>query len=510
MIRLAPAGLSPWSSPPSPRPAQPRPSPRRRRRRARRARRGGALAGAADGLSAPRAAERASGLHRARHAHAERGGAGLVQGGRQGRSEGPLRLRAPVRAPDVQGHARHARGHVRPADRGRRRDQQRLHQRRLHRVPRGGAGQLSAADPVGRGRADGLAGRRRGRLPLRAQRGGGGAAPAGAGRALRRAVLPADARGLLHREPLRAAHDRLDRGPGRRDARRRAGLPRGLVPAGQRGAGGGRELRPGPAQQLDRPVFRQAAAARLADPAPAAGRAGPQPGADLDRLRAQHPAAGAAVHLSRAAGGQPRHARAGGGRRDPGRRRQLAPAPGAGLSRPDRPVGLHPLRAAPAARRLRRGHDPEPRRDPGSRPGGAAGPGRRHAHASAHGRGARAGEEPARHPDPAQPRDGQRQGQRARRRGRALRRRRRGEPRGGRDREGLRRRRPAHRPDVLEQRHARRGPLPVRREQAGQRRRARALAADPAARPDRAAGRRGPHARPARASASSRPRPARR
>ena len=56
-------------------------------------------------------------------------------------------------------------------------------------------GQPPGAAALGRGRAHGLAGRRRGQLQVRARRGEGGAAPAGAGLALRPALRPLPAAG---------------------------------------------------------------------------------------------------------------------------------------------------------------------------------------------------------------------------------------------------------------------------------------------------------------------------
>ena len=124
----------------------------------------------ADRLPRAGAAERAEGDHRARPHHAQRHRAGLVRRRGQERSARPLRLRAPVRAHDVQGHPRHA-GRVHgPADRGRRRHEQRLHPGRHHRVLRGDPRRRPAAADLGRSRADELAGGRQGQLQFRARR----------------------------------------------------------------------------------------------------------------------------------------------------------------------------------------------------------------------------------------------------------------------------------------------------------------------------------------------------
>ena len=80
---------------------------------------------------------------------------------------------------------------------------------------------------VGRGRAHGLAQRRRGELQVRARGGQGGVSPARPGPAVRAALLRCICvRPIVRRASLRAAGHRQHRGARRRDARRRARLPR--------------------------------------------------------------------------------------------------------------------------------------------------------------------------------------------------------------------------------------------------------------------------------------------
>ena len=138
-------------------------------------------------LSEPHPRQRPSGLFDPRHLDLERVGPGLVRRRIEGRSARPLGLRAHVRASDVQVDPQPGARADGPADRGCRRLQQRLDQRRLHQLLRGGPGQPSPAAALGRGRADGLAGRRAGLLRLRARRGEGGVALSPSRPALRQA-----------------------------------------------------------------------------------------------------------------------------------------------------------------------------------------------------------------------------------------------------------------------------------------------------------------------------------
>ena len=144
------------------RPPTPLPSPDRRRR--------------ADRLSEPNAGQWPAGLLDSRYGQLQRVGPGLVRCRLQGRSARTIGLRPSVRAHDVQGDAKSGPRTVRPADRGCRRLQQCLDERRLHQLLRGRSGQPPPAPALGRGRADELAGDRAGLLRLRARRGEGGIA----------------------------------------------------------------------------------------------------------------------------------------------------------------------------------------------------------------------------------------------------------------------------------------------------------------------------------------------
>ena len=118
--------------------------------------------------------------------------------------------------------------------------------------------------------------------------------------ALRPALLPLSAADLLRRASLCAARHRQHRGSGRRDDRRRARLPRHLLPARQCGAGRRRQFRPGPARPLGRSIFRadRAARRRRSRASPRSSRAR-TPGAPLHGLRGEHAAARGADRLSR-------------------------------------------------------------------------------------------------------------------------------------------------------------------------------------------------------------------
>ena len=229
--------------------------------------------------------QRAACVQRAGPDHPQRHHPDVLRRGRQGRSDRPLGLRPPVRAPDVQGHPRHALGVPGPADRGRRRVQQRLHRRGRHRVPRGRARQPPGAAAVGGGGAAQLAEGGPGQLRLGTPSSGGGAAPAGAGRSLRPAVQLPGAGRLLHRVALQAPGDRQHRRPERRDAGRRAGLPRHLLPARQRQPDRGRQLRPGPARRLGGQILRRHPPSRRADPAHRRQGTAPHRPVERDRLR---------------------------------------------------------------------------------------------------------------------------------------------------------------------------------------------------------------------------------
>ena len=97
----------------------------------------GRRAGAADPLSEPHARQRPARLCDPRSRQLQRLGPGLVRRRLEGRSARPLGLRPSVRAYDVQVDPQPGARAVRPADRGCRRLQQRLDQRRLHQLLRG-------------------------------------------------------------------------------------------------------------------------------------------------------------------------------------------------------------------------------------------------------------------------------------------------------------------------------------------------------------------------------------
>ena len=234
----------------------------------------------------------------------QRLGPGLVRRRLEGRSARPLGLRAPVRAYDVQVDPQHGARAVRPADRGCRRLQQRLDQRRLHQLLRGRPGQPPAAPALGRGRADGLAGRRAGLLRLRARRGEGGVAQPRPRRALRAAVLPLSTRRspttcIPMRRPGIGSIEDLDAATIDDVRAFHATYYRPdnavLVVAGN--------FDPGAARPLGRPVFRRRS---RGPPAPIPRVTAVEPertaGAALHRLRAEHAAAGGADLLSGAAG----------------------------------------------------------------------------------------------------------------------------------------------------------------------------------------------------------------
>ena len=168
----------------------------------------------ADRLSRAHAFQRTARLQRGGQDHPQRHRPGLLRCRRQGRSGASLGLRAPVRAHDVQVHPRHAVGGHGPADRGRGRVQQRLNRRRLHRLFRGDPRQPPGAAAVGGGGAhERSAGRSEG-LRVRTRRGGGGAAPARAGRPLWPALFADDPGGVVSGASVQAAGDRQHRRPG--------------------------------------------------------------------------------------------------------------------------------------------------------------------------------------------------------------------------------------------------------------------------------------------------------
>ena len=200
-------------------------------------------------------AQRPAGDQRGGPRQPHRHRAGLVPRRLEGRSAGPLGLRAPVRAPDVQEHQAHARRADGSPHRGRRRRQQRLHRRRRHQLLRGGAQQLPADPAVGRGRAAVQPQRGREELQVRARGGAGGISPERAGQSLRQAVQR-DRPALVHGASVQATDHRQHRGSRRRLAAGRDRLPPDVLPPGQRHPDRRRRLRPEAARRVGRSLLR--------------------------------------------------------------------------------------------------------------------------------------------------------------------------------------------------------------------------------------------------------------
>ena len=221
----------------------------------------------------------------------DRRGPGLVPRRLQGRPAGTLRLRAPVRAPDVQGHRAHARRADGPPHRGRRRQQQRLHRRRHHQLLRGRPQQLPADPAVGRGRAPVQPQGRRQELQVRARGGAGGIPAAGTRRSVRQAVQR-DRSALLRRASVQATDHRQHRGSRRRFAAGRDRFPQDVLSSRQRDPDRHRRLRSEAARCLGRPVFRLDPEARVRHPAGRPDRTGAQPGQAIHRDQRDRAAAG--------------------------------------------------------------------------------------------------------------------------------------------------------------------------------------------------------------------------
>ena len=141
---------------------------------------------------------------------------------------------------------------------------------------------------------------RAGLLQLRARRGEGGAAQPRPRRALWPALLSLSAADLLRRASLCAAGHRQHRGSRRRHDRRRARLPRHLLPARQCGAGRRRQFRSRPSSTAGSTNI----SGRSRGPPPpsrASPRSSPSSAeaAPLHGLRGQHAAARRADRLSR-------------------------------------------------------------------------------------------------------------------------------------------------------------------------------------------------------------------
>ena len=219
--------------------------------------------------------------------------------------------------------------------------------RRRHRLPGGGAVEPPRDAALGRGRAAAEPQGRRGQLPFRARRRGGGV-PAADPRLALRPLLRGDEHQAVPAPSVPARRDRQHREPRRRRGRRRRRLPRHLLPARQRHPDRHRRLRPAPARRLGRQVLRRHS------PSGHAAAAARVPGAAVDGRPDDHgegaerAAAGGGHDLAGAAGDRRRRAGAAGRRRPALRRRIVAPQPGAGLSAADRDPGE--LRRRPAGR----------------------------------------------------------------------------------------------------------------------------------------------------------------
>ena len=323
--------------------------------------------------------------------------AGLVSRRRQRRSARPLRVRASLRAHDVQGHDLSEGRAVRSHDGGRRRQQQRLDRQRRDDLRRGDSVEPSRDTALGRSRADAAPESGRGEFQIGTRRRRRGIPRARAGLALR-PLLHRARIGPLPAAPVPAPDHRQHRRPRRRHAGRRRRVPRRVLPARQRDTDRRRRLRRGAARRLGRQVLRSG----FARPADAAARARGERTAVAGRShdhdhRASRALAGGRRRLARATGDERRRARAAGGGGGAVGGRFVAPEPGARLSPADRDAGeLHrrPARRPwpPDRQRDRRGRQADRRRARGAA-GRSAAAGR----PSGDGGRARQGEEPARH-----------------------------------------------------------------------------------------------------------------
>ena len=173
--------------------------------------------------------------------------------GIEGREARPHRLRAPVRAHDVQGLEERRAGGARLVHRQRRRPGQRRDARRHHGLLADGAGAVSAADAVARGRPDGDAAHRRGHVQARARGREGRAADARREPALR-PVAGVALRRRVHGAPVQASRHRQHEGPRGGLDRRRARVLSHLLRADQRDADHRRRLRRRPGRATGRAV----------------------------------------------------------------------------------------------------------------------------------------------------------------------------------------------------------------------------------------------------------------
>ncbi len=165
------------------------------------------------------------------------------------------RLRASVRAHDVQGLQERRAGRARVDAREHRRAEQRVHQRRRDRVLADGAVAVPAAGAVDGSRSHGDAAHRQGDVRERARSRQRRAAPARRQPAVRPAVGD-PLRQLLYGQPVQAHDDRQHEGSRRGVGRGRARFPQHVLRAGQRDDRHRRRLRHGAGQGAGDAVFR--------------------------------------------------------------------------------------------------------------------------------------------------------------------------------------------------------------------------------------------------------------
>ena len=213
----------------------------------------------------------------------------------EGREARPHRVRAPVRAHDVQGLEKRGAGSARLVHRQRRRPGQRRDARRHHGLLADGARAVSAADAVARGRPHGHAAHRRGHVQARA-RGRQGRAPDARREPALRPAARAALRRRVHGASVQAPGHRQHEGPRGRLHRRRPRVLSHLLRADQCDPHHRRRLRRRPGRAPGRAVLRQ-------DPEAAEGRAARHPARAADDARE-------AAHDRRGVAAAGRHRRA--------------------------------------------------------------------------------------------------------------------------------------------------------------------------------------------------------
>ena len=256
---------------------------------------------------------------------ADRGGEHLVPRRQQGRTGRPHRVRAPVRAPDVQRLGKPSGRILRPVRAGRRHRHERHHQLRPHQLLR-----ERAYHRAGHGAVDGIrphgppARRDRPEDPRRAARGGPEREAPGREPALRPGRRRAVPGAVPEGPPVPPQHDRLDERPQRGLAGGREELVPRLVRPEQRGAGAGRRHRRRHRQGEGRALLRRHPG--RTKPGARPGRTGEARGQPRDDDR-QGPAG---AHLPRLERGRLRRCRCrppAGAVAGPRRQPQLAPGP---------------------------------------------------------------------------------------------------------------------------------------------------------------------------------------